>query len=84
MIVNAEIMQFTNWIMEVIWKQNRERDAGWDVRDVGVLRRRRNTCLLLLMELDFFQIKLREKEDEQWSRIALTDVHGGVTVLFRR
>ena len=83
MIVDTKIMQFTNWIMEVIWKQNRERDAGWDVRDVGVLRRRRNTCLLLLMELDFFQIKLREKEDKQWSRIALTDVHGGVTVLLR-
>jgi hypothetical protein len=65
-------------------EKKRERDAGWDVRDVGVLRRRRNTCLLLLMELDFFQIKLREKEDKQWSRIALTDVHGGVTVLLNR
>ena len=84
MIVDAKIMQFTNRIMEVIWKKKRERDAGWDVRDVGALRRRRNTCLLLLMELDFFQIKLREKEDEQWSRIALTDVHGGVTVLLNR
>jgi hypothetical protein len=40
--------------------------------------------VLLLMELDFFQIKLREKGDKQWSRIALTDVHGGVTVLLRR
>jgi len=37
MTVHAEIMQFTNWIMEVIWKQNRERDAGWDVRGLGVL-----------------------------------------------
>jgi len=28
MIVYAEIIQFTSWIMEKIWKQNRERDAG--------------------------------------------------------
>jgi len=43
-----------------------------------------NESVLLLMELDFFQIKLREKGDKQWSRIALTDVHGGVTALLRR
>jgi len=42
------------------------------------------TVVLLLMELDFFQIKLREKGDKQWSRIALADVHGGVTVLLRK
>jgi hypothetical protein len=27
------------------------------------------------MELDFFQIKLREKGNKQWSRIVLADVH---------
>jgi hypothetical protein len=36
------------------------------------------------MELDFFQIKLREKGDKQWSRMALAGVHEGVTVLLRR
>ena len=33
------------------------------------------------MESDFFQIKLREKGDKLWSRTALGDVNGGVTVL---
>jgi len=36
------------------------------------------------MELNFFQIKLREKGDEQWMRIALAVVRGGVTVLLRK
>jgi hypothetical protein len=40
--------------------------------------------VLLLTELDFFQIKLREKGDKQWSRIALADVHERITVLLRR
>jgi len=36
MTVDAEIIQFTNWIMEVIWKRNWERDAIWDVQDIDV------------------------------------------------
>jgi hypothetical protein len=36
------------------------------------------------MELDFFQIKLREKGDKEWSRIALADAHEGVTALLRK
>jgi hypothetical protein len=28
MTVDAEIIQFTKWIMEEIWKQNRGRGAG--------------------------------------------------------
>jgi len=36
------------------------------------------------MELDFFQIKLREKGNKQWSRIVLAVVHERITVLLRR
>jgi len=36
------------------------------------------------MELDFFEIKLREKGDKQWGRIVLAGVHERITVLLRR
>jgi hypothetical protein len=39
MIVDANIIQFTNWIKNAFLKQNQETDAGWDVQDVETLER---------------------------------------------